>query len=181
MSTASSPSFLSRGLNVLAAILNFLLIVSMALLVLAVLWGVVSRYVLGSPSSWTEPLATYLLMWVSLLGAAVVFRERGHLGVDYFMTIINPNARRIAKLAAELIVMSFAGYVMVYGGSSLVSRALATGETVAGLGMLLGPIYLAIPISGVFFMLFGIEHLVEWAREPKLAEAEPVHAIDPEI
>ena len=73
----SSPVSLLLGIVVRA--LEWLTTGIFAALVLDVLWGVISRYVLGSQSRWTEELAIYLLVWVSLLGATLVFRERAHL------------------------------------------------------------------------------------------------------
>ena len=52
--------------------LELSLIFLMAFLVVDVLWQVLSRYILVSPSSVTDELAGYLLIWVGLLGAAYV-------------------------------------------------------------------------------------------------------------
>ena len=61
--------------------LRWLTIALFALLVFDVLWGVVSRYWPGIvPSDWTEELGIYLLAWISLLGSALTYRDRGHLG-----------------------------------------------------------------------------------------------------
>jgi TRAP-type C4-dicarboxylate transport system permease small subunit len=60
--------------------LSWFTIVLFAVLVADVLWGVFSRYVLGAQGRWTEELAIYLLVWVSLFGGALTFREQGHLG-----------------------------------------------------------------------------------------------------
>ena len=51
--------------------LELSLIFLMAFLVVDVLWQVLSRYILVSPSSVTDELAGYLLIWVGLLGAAL--------------------------------------------------------------------------------------------------------------
>ena len=48
------------------------LIVIMAVMVLNVLWQVFTRYVVGAPSSFTDELARYLMIWVGVLGAAYV-------------------------------------------------------------------------------------------------------------
>ena len=61
--------------------LEVLLVVGMAVLVVDVLWGVFSRYALGEQTRWPEELAGYRLVWSSLMGAAVPFREKGHRGV----------------------------------------------------------------------------------------------------
>ena len=69
----------------LTRMLEILLIIAVALLVLDVVWGVFSRYIMGEQTKWTEELARFLLVWVSLLGGAVAFGTKGHLGVDYFV------------------------------------------------------------------------------------------------
>ncbi|NIX00358.1 MAG: TRAP transporter small permease subunit, partial [Phycisphaerae bacterium] len=55
---------------------------TMGVLVIDVTWQVITRFVLKNPSSWTEELATYLLIWVGLLGAAVALHRGAHLGID---------------------------------------------------------------------------------------------------
>ena len=140
--------------------LQWLTVVLFALLTLDVLWGVVSRYVLGSQSRWTEEFAIYALVWVSMLGAALMFRERGHLGVDYFVGKLDPSARRLAAVIAEIAVMVFAGFLLVYGGFMLVSETLKSGQVTPAMGWKVGYLYSVVPLSGLFIVAFSIEHLV---------------------
>ena len=46
------------------------LILIMSLMVVNVLWQVFSRYLLTNPSSFTDELARYLMIWIGVLGAA---------------------------------------------------------------------------------------------------------------
>ena len=54
----------------------------MGVMVINVLWQVASRYLLGSPSVFTDELANYLLIWVGLLGAAYASGKKMHLAID---------------------------------------------------------------------------------------------------
>lgn len=67
--------------------LELSLIFLMAFLVVDVLWQVLSRYILVSPSSVTDELAGYLLIWVGLLGAAYVSGKNEHLAIDLYFNI----------------------------------------------------------------------------------------------
>lgn len=140
--------------------LQWLTVVLFALLTLDVLWGVVSRYVLGSQSRWTEEFAIYALVWVSMLGAALMFRERGHLGVDYFVGKLDPSARRLAAVIAEIAVIIFAGFLLIYGGFMLVSETLKSGQVTPAMGWKVGYLYSVVPLSGLFIVAFSIEHLI---------------------
>jgi TRAP-type C4-dicarboxylate transport system permease small subunit len=144
-----------------------------ALLLAVVLWGVLSRYWPGiTPSDWTEELAIYLLVWVSLLGSALTYRVRGHLGVDYFVMRFDPAARRLAAIAIELAVLVFAAIGLCYGGYRLVADTLAAGQLTPVLQWRVGFFYAAVPLCGVFFVAFAIEHLLE-RPEPPATGASP--------
>ena len=62
----------------LAAVLTSL----MAGMVMAVTWQVFTRFILPRPSSVTEELARFLLIWIGVLGAAYALRTKSHLGID---------------------------------------------------------------------------------------------------
>ena len=51
-------------------ILERILIMLMVLMVFDVVWQVASRYLIGIPSTFTDELAGFLLIWLGLLGAA---------------------------------------------------------------------------------------------------------------
>lgn len=133
-----------------------------ALLVLDVLWGVTSRYVPGiRPSDWTEELAVYLLVWVSLFGAALTYRGYGHLGVDYFVAKLDPSAQRLVAVLIEIATLVFAGFALCYGGWRLVADTLGANQLTPVLQWKIGYLYSAVPLSGIFFCAFAVEHLLK--------------------
>jgi TRAP-type C4-dicarboxylate transport system permease small subunit len=164
----------SRLWNAAVRALQRLTIALFAALVLDVLWGVVSRYWPGiPPSDWTEELGIYLLAWVSLLGSALTYKDRGHLGLDYFITLFDPGARRLAAIVIELCVIVFAGFALCYGGYRLVADTLASGQLTPVLQWKIGYLYMSVPITGLFFVGFAVEHLLERPVRPNPAEAVP--------
>lgn len=145
---------LTRSLEVVVTII-------VGVLVLDVLWGVISRFVLSEPSRWTEELATFLLTWVALLGAAVAFSRQQHLGVDYLVNKLHPDARRLVAILVQCLIIAFASAVMIFGGYTLVSETLRAGQMTPALEIRMGYVYLAVPISGLFIVLFCVEQIVE--------------------
>lgn len=156
----------------MSAALETVLIVAVGLLVLDVVWGVFTRYVMGEQAKWSEELARFLLIWVALLGGAVAFGTKGHLGVDYFVGKFHPDARRLMAVVVHMVVLFFAGSVFLYGGSRIVADALAMEQMTPALGWKMGHVYLALPIAGVFMVLFTIENLVETLVKPPGKEQE---------
>jgi TRAP-type C4-dicarboxylate transport system permease small subunit len=141
--------------------LELALMLAVALLVLDVLFGVFTRYALGAQAKWTEELARFLLIWVALLGGALAFGDKGHLGVDYFVHQLYPSARKLVAIVVHILVLFFTCAIFIYGGIRIVSDALQVEQVTPALGWQMGYVYLALPVSGVCMLLFTIENLIE--------------------
>ena len=68
--------------NKIDKVLAKLLIIIMSIMVINVLWQVFSRYFLGAPSSFTDELARYLMIWIGILGAAYVSGRNKHVAIE---------------------------------------------------------------------------------------------------
>jgi TRAP-type C4-dicarboxylate transport system permease small subunit len=152
---------LKKSRIALCRLLETVLILAVLVLVLDVLWGVFTRYALSEQAKWSEELARFLLVWISLLGGAVAFGEKAHLGVDFFVGKFAPDARKFMTIIGQLIVLFFAISIFIIGGSKVVAEALSMEQMTPALGWKMGYVYLALPIAGVFMILFTIEQLLE--------------------
>lgn len=152
---------LKKSRIAMCRLLEAALILAVAVLVLDVLWGVFTRYALSEQAKWSEELARFLLIWISLLGGAVAFGEKAHLGVDYFVGKFDPAARKLTTILGQLIVLFFAITIFIIGGSRVVADALHMEQMTPALGWKMGHVYLALPVAGVFMILFTIEQLLE--------------------
>jgi TRAP-type C4-dicarboxylate transport system permease small subunit len=159
--------------HILTKSLEWLVIVAVAALVLDVLWGVTSRFVLRSPSGWTEEAAEYLLIWVSLLGAAVAFGRNAHLGVDYLLQKLEPAAQRCLRVATQLVVILFAGATMIGGGYILVAETLRAGQVSPALSLPVGAIYLAVPLSGVCIVFYALDRILQQCTGAEPSPPQP--------
>jgi TRAP-type C4-dicarboxylate transport system permease small subunit len=163
----------------LILLLEWVIIALFAALVLDVLWGVLSRasgslvvklmergyepwaFLPHGQSRWTEEVAIFLMMWVALLGSGAAYGLKSHLGVDYLVEKLHPEAKMLAEAVVHIVVAVFAGAVLLWGGYVLVSKTLAAGQLSPALNLKMGYVYLSVPISGVFIVLFCVENLIE--------------------
>jgi TRAP-type C4-dicarboxylate transport system permease small subunit len=141
--------------------LEWMLIILMAANVLNVLWQVFTRFVLKSPSPFTEELARYLLIWVGLLGASYAAGKKMHLAIDVVLEKIKGKARVLAELAIQFFIFFFAFFVMVLGGMRLVKITLTLNQISAALRIKLGYVYLVIPLSGLLILFYAVYFILE--------------------
>ncbi|MCO6046262.1 TRAP transporter small permease [Aeoliella sp. ICT_H6.2] len=147
--------------QVVVRVLEWAVILLIVALVLDVLWQVATRFVLDDPSKWTVELARYLMIWLAMLGTAVGFARREHLGLDYFRQQLHSDAQQPVEILGQLVIIAFASWVLLGGGTRLVAEVLASGQTTAALGVPMGAVYLATPIAGACILLFSVIDLLE--------------------
>lgn len=145
----------------LDAILGPLCALVFVVLLLDVLWGVFTRYLLGDQARWTEELARFLMVWLAFLGAALAYARQAHLGVDILVARMDPSARRIVVLIEHGVVFLFAVLVLGFGGAELFRERYASGQTMPALGILKAWQYLCLPVSGVLIGLIAIGHFTQ--------------------
>lgn len=142
--------------KILDAVLTRALIVLMLCLVGSVLWQVISRYVFASPSSWTEEVARFLLIWISLLGAVYAFRTGMHLGLDVLPKKLDGRAAELLKWFTLGLVLLFSSTVLVVGGGSLVSLTWELKQYSAVLGLPMAFVYSVIPVAGLLICFYAL-------------------------
>ncbi|MEK9603308.1 MAG: TRAP transporter small permease [Flavobacteriaceae bacterium] len=138
------------------SILEKALVVIMSLMVINVLWQVFSRYILANPSSFTDELARYLMIWVGVLGAAYVAGKGNHVAITYFSEKFNSANRKKVDVIINLTILSFAILGMLIGGVRLVYITLVLEQLSPSLKIPLGIVYAVIPISGILIIFYKI-------------------------
>ena len=145
--------------------LELLLMGLMAFLVVDVLWQVLSRYVLASPSSFTDEVAGFLLIWVGLLGAAYVSGREEHLAIDLLVRRASKQGQYRLRQVAYGAICLFALAVLVGGGSWLVYTRFHLGVTSASLEINLGYVYLALPLSGLLTAYYAVDSFFKMSNK----------------
>lgn len=138
----------------------------MFLMVCDVSWQVFSRFILSDPSSYSEEIARFLLVWIGFLGAAYAFRQYAHLGLDILVNKLEPAKKLAVDRLGDLICFAFAGVILVYGGMKIVLLTLELNQLSAALQIKMGYVYFVIPVSGAFIMLFAVERMIYGRSEP---------------
>lgn len=155
-------NIMSRLRKLLDNVLNVLAGVSFIAMVLLTCWQVLTRYILGNPSSWSEELVSYLFAWMSLFGASLVTGERGHMNIPLFVERSKPGMQKALAIFAEVIACIFSLVILVYGGVQITS--LAMGQMTSSLGVSVGVFYVALPAVGVLNIIYTIMNIIELAN-----------------
>ncbi len=146
--------------RLLARGIAFLLIVTIAVLVVPVSLQIFSRYTDAIPAYiWTEELARFCLVYAVMLGAMLAVREGTHFTVDVFPRL-SPRAEAGVELLSGAFVVLFA-LVFLWWGWEFTEFAIYRISELAELPLWL--IHMAWPIAGLVWLLFQAERLADAA------------------
>lgn len=92
-------SWLQRGLLVLCGILVVVIICALSV-------QIVSRYVFNAPVHMTDDIAEISLIWLTFIGAAMVYRDKGHIGVEIIANLESAAIRRTVHVGQHILVIT---------------------------------------------------------------------------
>ena len=142
------------------SLLGKTLVLIMSVMVVNVLWQVFTRYVTADPSSFTDELARYLMIWIGILGAAYVSGKNLHVAIDILPSRANSKTQKWLKIGVTVLVILFAIFAFVIGGSRLVYISYILGQQSPALQIPLALVYLILPISGLLIIFYKVSDLL---------------------
>lgn len=139
--------------------LEIILISIFGILTINVLVQVFSRFILNQSFAFTEELARFSLIWLSILGAAYLSGKREHLSMDFLYQKFSTTQKKKVLIFIEITIFLFALAVMVIGGFNLVYITLHLEQLSGTLRVPLGYVYAVFPFSGLLIMFFSVYHM----------------------
>ena len=144
--------------NALHGLLKWLLIASVAILIVPVMLQIFSRYIGFIPRYiWTEELARFCFIWMIMIGAMIAVREGTHFDVDLLPTL-KPRASAVLRMITHTAMLLFAVVFLYFGYQFTLFGANQSSE-LAELPMWL--MFIAWPLAGAFWILFLAEKFAE--------------------
>jgi TRAP-type C4-dicarboxylate transport system permease small subunit len=147
---------LERFDRTLLAANRWALIAMLAAMATMVFANVALRFLTDASILWVEEVSRYLMIWLTFLGAGLVLRYGGHVGIDTLQEALPRRAAAIRRGIVSLLLAFFAFMIVI----SLRYAVLTWGQTTPVLGIPVGAVYLAMPIG--FALL--VAHLLLMAR-----------------
>ncbi|EJO29530.1 TRAP transporter small permease [Achromobacter marplatensis] len=158
----------TRGCAALARACMWTSVFGLICLIVAVTLQIVGRHVLNSTPTWAESLALLLVLYVTMLGAAVGVRDAGHIGFESLLDALPPAGQRRLRVFIHLLVLLF-GVLMAWNCGVLAESVAA--YKIPNLGISNAWKYIPATLSGTLIALFSIEHIIAILRNHKVVPA----------
>jgi len=141
-----------------AALLSWVVVLSVGILVIPVSLQIFSRYTALIPSYiWTEEMARFLFIWTIMIGAMIGVRESTHFEVDVWPQL-SRRGEAMVRLAGRLAVLA-AALVFMWAGIQFTKFAWHRTSELAELPLWL--IHVAWPVTGLTWAVFLGEQMLD--------------------
>ncbi|MDQ6916771.1 MAG: TRAP transporter small permease [Pseudomonadota bacterium] len=138
-------------------VLSVLLGASVGILVVPVTIQMISRFTALIPSwIWTEEMARFLFIWMVMLGAMIGVRDGSHFDVDVWPEL-KPRTNAVLRIVSMIFVLVFA-LVFIWYGTMFVQFGWNQTSELADMPM--AWLFIAWPLTGATWLLFGVERLL---------------------
>lgn len=150
-----------RGLNSVSRMLSGALLLIMTFILFL---NIVARNFLGFSYVGTEALGTYLMVWLTFIGAAFIVPIHGHVAVDLLLRAAGPRLMRAVVILTTIVGMATSIYMAIIG-TQLTAFIFATGQVEATLGVSPGYLYMPLAIGMVLMCVNYAELFVAMLRK----------------
>jgi TRAP-type C4-dicarboxylate transport system permease small subunit len=151
-------ALIGRVSDVITEIAKFALGLCVAAIVLITLAAVWWRYIVNAPIAWIEQVSNILFIWITFIGAAVLYRQKLHIGVDMFIAMLKGRSQQVMFWAIELANLAFIIVLLVY---SLKLSIDVLPNTYGALDITPAYFYFSAPVSCAMMMLYFVEKIVD--------------------
>ena len=153
-----TPSLWRRLTAAYAELLSWLLVITIAVLIIPVSLQIFSRYTELIPSYiWTEELARFMFVWSIMLGAMIGVRESTHFEVDVWPAV-SPRIAAVVRVFSRLAVLALA-FVFIWVGIEFTRFGWYRISELAELPLWL--IHIAWPVAGASWLIFLGEQMLD--------------------
>ncbi|MEX3022127.1 TRAP transporter small permease [Kluyvera sp. STS39-E] len=143
----------------------------LAMMVAVSCWQVISRYIVGQPSTITEELLRFSLVWISMLGMAYVAGKQQHISLTILVDKVSAQVRNVWMIILQLTFMAFSIWILIIGGLKI--SAISMLQISPALGIPMGQVYYALPIAGVLIIVYSVLNIADSLRA--LTRSSPLH------
>lgn len=126
-------------------------------------YQVITRFVFGHPSVWSEVAARSIMIWFVFLGSAAAFRAGAMIAVELVYRLVP--RRLLVPLYGVVTVFTLIFFALLAWQGYKMSLRVQT-QTLAGIWISIAWVYAAVPVGSIFGMVAVLARFFEVAQNP---------------
>ncbi|WP_339234520.1 TRAP transporter small permease [Oceanobacillus sp. FSL W7-1281] len=148
-------SKVSKGLDRLCMLL---LVVITAVMTGSLVIMIFGRNFFNTSFASLEEISRYTFVWLTFIGAAIAFKRKEHMGMDFIVSKLRGKAAKYVEALQDIFALILFA-LFIYYGAELAVLNMNVVSLQSGIPM--GYVYFIIPISGFIMAVHAIDHMIK--------------------
>lgn len=161
---------ITTAVRLSCTVLSFAMRVMLAVMFAIFIALVITRYFFSYSPSWSEEISRFLLVWISMLGAAVLIVYQDHFALHMLVQKLSPRNKLIHSLVVQLVILIVCAVVFyhaihfaydsrdVFASGSGMSMFWPKLSVPVGMGLMI--LFVLVSILDLIRLLGGAEHSI---------------------
>lgn len=132
---------------------------------------VILRYVFSNGLVWAEEAAKYSMQWLIYISLSLAVAYDDHIRIDVVLKLWPRKLRRFIAMLGSILLLVF-GVFMAYQGFKYTGGIFRQGARGSAFRILLGYVYLAIPVGYTLMSVRSVERIVKMFRPAEKTAAD---------
>jgi len=116
-----------------------------------VVLGVVFRYFLNAPLSWSEEIPRYIMVWMTFMACSIAIKRKQHIGMVFFVERFPPAVRKYLTLLSNILIVIFLLVAMHHG--YLLAQMVGGDQRTPMANIPMAWLYLSIPVASLLMII----------------------------
>ncbi|MBB6217281.1 TRAP-type C4-dicarboxylate transport system permease small subunit [Anaerosolibacter carboniphilus] len=161
----------TRVVDKIVKMLEFLTGFCASIMLISIMWQVFTRFIVKTPSIWTEEIARYSFIYMAMFGAAVGVKKGSHFGMTLFTDRLKGRARDLyMRYVVNLTIVICSIIIVFYGWDFAIQFGMTRVSPTFLVPMTW--VFISIPLTGVFMLVFALYNIIfeDYSKEVSLEE-----------
>lgn len=173
----NSAARIIRGVNAFCRTFSGVVLLAMTFVLFA---NILARNFMGYSYVGGDTLGSWLMVWLTFIGAAFIVPTHGHVAVDLLLRAAGVRLMRAVVVVTAIVGMTTSA-LMAFFGIQLTRFIFSTGEVETTLGVSPGFLYLPVGIGMVLLFINYADLLVAMIRKDDSRLPSVEAAIEPVV
>lgn len=152
---------LVRGVDGVNWIVGWLMATLMGVMTVLISWQVFARYVMGNSLTFSEEVARFSTVWLTMLGAAYAYRYGALIAVELLPSLFGPRMQTALKIGVAMASALFA-LVLLREGLAITERVMS--QTAPSTRVSMAWLYAAMPAGAAMILLNAVAIIADSLR-----------------
>lgn len=148
---------MKRAKQIIDKLLLTLAGITLFVMVILSIYQVATRFIFNTPSTTSEEIVRFLLIWFGLLSASYVFGIKQHIAIVFIREKLPEKVQLYLEKISDIILIIVALVLMIWGGFEVVK--LTWSQIAPSTGLSMAAMYGALPVSGIFIIFYAFYNL----------------------